>query len=341
MRRGRFLVVVTSLAAWLAVGCSSDGGTLRVGSGAGTGAPPRSRSLGEFPVLPTLPPPAARTPHLFDSRGCLRVHERRSDCSVTSQELAARESDGSDGAARKLASFSGLMWTDRLDGDVRVLVETVTTETVDLGRGRTWRALGLVRNETAEPVESVVVHAELRDRSGRVVGRGSSSALVGAVRPGEPVPFALEVEIADGVVEKVRWSADPGAATDGAEVTRRRGVFELSRLWERHVGDASPLPEHLVSRFDESQGPPADRPVLVASASNWADRADALPVVTAAWISDAGRVLAVARGRAVLPGRTDVPPGAPADVALVPDRPMGVEIAGEIAAVSLWAEKPS
>lgn len=171
-----------------------------------------------------------------------------------------------DGPVRVLAGYTGDRWAEQLDGEVRVLDDSVTV--------RDGVVRGLVRNGRSEPVGPVVVSA---------AGAATEVALP-VLRPGEPAPFVLEVaddvpDDADGGPDVV-VEATPAAGRPGRDLL-------LATFWERRPDDPRPVDTYLFT--DPDTGP---RPAVAFGDVRAADAVAGLLVV-AAWVDEAGRVVAV------------------------------------------------
>lgn len=89
----------------------------------------------------------------------------------------------------------------------------VLDETVTVGDGTTWSAVGLVRNESAAEVGAISVTATLRDPDGKTLDTATADARVPEARPGEPVPFDVRSDVATEDVASIAWSAKAAAPT--------------------------------------------------------------------------------------------------------------------------------
>lgn len=254
--------------------------------------------------LPTLPPIDERHPEQFGPDGCAATSSG-SECSVTADAIDANQASAGESGWRVLEGFVGPRWTTTVGGSVRVLDDTLT-----VGLGPTWSALGLVRNERAEAVGPVTVRATLFDAGGATLGTLSAEALVPVLRPGEPAPFELASDVPLGDVASVQWSVDEAPVADAGP----NRSLELGVLWQRGLADPRPVDLYLFR--DPTSGP---HPFVVfGSATNVGDAAVASAAAVGAWLDPDGRVLAIARATVVRPE----------GVALAEDGP---DRAGEIA----------
>lgn len=263
---GTRLVAASAMAA-LVVAC---------GSAAGPAAAPSPPTLAEpLPgssngvVLPSPPPP---------------------DTVAAPDAVAAPDEDAAPDGASSLpadeaprgpgAGYTGDRWASELDGQVRVLDDTLTL--------RDGVLRGLVRNEGPGPVGPVGVRA------------GSSTAVVPlpVLRPGEPAPFTLPVEAtAPGDVDVV-VDAPPAVSSTGRDLV-------LATFWTRAPDDPREVDTYLFT--DPEAGP---RPAVAFGEVRAAEDVERL-VVVAAWVDDEGRVLAVDESADL--ARTDLAPGGASD----------------------------
>jgi len=70
---------------------------------------------------------------------------------------------------------------------------TVLQESLTIANSGTWRAWGLVRNETMHNVGNVRVNATLLGQDGTILDRVSAKVPVNILRPGEHVPLRLSL----------------------------------------------------------------------------------------------------------------------------------------------------
>jgi hypothetical protein len=184
-----------------------------------TAAPPATPL--DLPELPTL---EERHPELYDKYGCEKNFppEHRAICRANKAEEKAKaeaKAPLTDAErARLLASpaelnedkglrgFSGPYYTPLPSANAAVVLEeTVGTSATALGN---FSAVGLVRNETLEPITAITVTAKLLDKGGEVLAQEATRALVEPLRPGEPAPFQLTTAVAFKDVARVQWSVE-------------------------------------------------------------------------------------------------------------------------------------
>jgi hypothetical protein len=262
--------------------------------------------------LPELPSVQERFSERYDGDGCLRTGQEERDCSVTAAAVDAHLAGEDIDDVRHLAGFSGTLWTDDLTADRVVVLE----ESVRQSAGTGVELRGLVRNESAMPVDAIEVSATLRGPTGEVLTTLTGPAEVGGVRPGEPVPFVLTGPgLAVGVTH-IEWSA---AAVDGESVSRN---LEWQAYWELPAGLRDPVVNHLYA--EAGPGPHPD--VLFGAVTNVGSATAAVTVVTV-WLDESGGVAALGTTPVVDPGgnalaRLDAGASADALLAIV-DAPVG------------------
>lgn len=162
-----------------------------------------------------------------------------------------------------VAGYTGTMWAAHLDNEVSVLAESLTV--------RNDTVFGLVSNGRSTPVGPVTVSAA-----------GVTAEIpIPILRPGEPAPFALQLEAVENV-SGLEFVVDAPDAT----TTPPRGL-RLSTFWQRGVGDTETVNTYLFTDSGTGAQP------AVAFGSAMAIEAIEGLVVVAAWIDPAGRVLAV------------------------------------------------
>ena len=259
-------------------------------------------------ALPTLPPIDGRRPQSFDGAGCRLRADGSSDCSSTADQIAKGEAGASESDWRSLAGFTGRSFTtDRAADAVVVLSPSVTVAPAPDG---SWRAIGLVRNETNAVAPAVSVRADLVGADGVVLGQATAVAAVGNVRPGEPVPFEiLAPDVPAASVASVAWSA--GAAENARGSGSR--AFEIATFWTRPAGGRA-----IESDLHRDNGNPTDH-LVFGTVTNVGDAAIGPVMVYAAWLDRGGRVVAMAAdaGRSDSGVATSVAPGGFADMLFV------------------------
>lgn len=267
------------------------------------GAPPVA--VAEPAPLPTLPPVQEQAPERFDDSGCVRVGPAEADCASTASAIDA-ETRGDDPADwRRLAGFEGRHWAVGADA----VAPTVLTETVSVTTTGPWTARGLARNDTAAPVGTVVVTADLLGADGTSLETVTATSPVAAVRPGEPVPFVLTGTVDAAAVTQVRWTA---AADDTTPADPAIRDLAIGTYWTRDPASGRPVDFHL---HTDVAGAPL--PYLLFGSVQPIDGA-ATPVdatVVATWLDTDGRVVLVAEA-ATVDGDVLVRVDDPADAAI-------------------------
>jgi hypothetical protein len=319
-RRLRRFVVVGSLALGIAA-CAGGSSTEQVGL---RGDP---NSGGTRVPLPTLPSIDVRQPGLYDDAGCAVIGPDVVDCGATAADADRAAADSVDGW-RTLAGFVGPhSVTEVRVGDVALHDGSSTVST-----DGPWRATGLIRNESSGPVTDVEVVATLVAADGSSLEDVRADVAVRPLRPGEPAPYELVSLVDAREVADVRWSIESTPASDSPDAR----MLELVTWWDRPAGEAEPVDLYL---YREEVGGP--RPYLVfGGVTNYGASAIEAPSVIAAWLDDAGRVVAVADTDLVTDpvgatGGSPLAAGSSADFLFVIDRP-DADVA-EGARLMLWA----
>ena len=246
-------------------------------------------------TLPTLPPVDEREPEVYDDDGCVDLGpDLPRDCGTTAGQLDAVLAGPPGDEFRTLAGFVGPRWTTELHRDEVLVLE----DTVQTSSSGTWRAQGLVRNETGSPVDGVVVQATLRDGDGAEVDVIDAAVAVAPVRPGEPAPFSLEADVDAGAAASVEWSVR-SVPTEAAAAPR---AAEVVTYWTEPVGERSP-PISIADHVDPTGGV---APHLVFGSVTGIEGAlIESPIVVAAWFDADGKVLATTRADVVGLGGAD------------------------------------
>jgi hypothetical protein len=305
--------VLAALAVVSAAGCGRDEPTRLIAEGA------------DQEPLPTLPPVDERHPELFADNGCLETGAGATDCATRSEDLdaAAASPAGGPDVDRQLLGFRGTGYLTRPgSGSVVVLEDSIRVEPA-----AGWTAIGLVRNETSDPVTGVVVRAELIGATGAVIGTVEGPVPVGPLRAGEPAPFELVSSTPADEVAEVRWSTGAEPVAD-ARADGGRGL-EIVTFRSRAYGDPATVDNYLYR--DDGGGP---HPFLLfGSVTNYGPSAEGA-TVTAAWRAPDGRVLRVEQTNATCSIGLDS--GGSCDfVLVVDDAAAGPALAG--ATPVLWA----
>ncbi len=257
------------------------------------------------PGLPELPTVADQVDGLYDDEGCLVTGAHETDCTVRADEVDDALSHGPATETRHLEGFVGSRWLGRISGDG----PTVVASSVRIRPTGAFTATGLARNEGDTPVDTIQVTARLLDADGVELARETVTSPVHAVRPGEPVPFVLRSTVPAATVVDVEWAAAGIGEAD--ESTR---AFAWTPYWERPAG-GEPVDLYL---HRDGDGP---RPYLLfGSAASVGTEAIHQPEVVVAWLSAAGRLLAVTATPLRSPDGSALPaldPGAAADALVV------------------------
>jgi hypothetical protein len=194
--------------------------------------------------LPELPTVEERHPEVHDKYGCHIgfTPENKAHCRTQKAEEKAKSKAALTTAEREkllaspeklnyekvLRGFSGPYYTPLPSANAAVVLgETVTTSATPSGN---FTAVGLVRNETLEPITAVTVTAKLLNKGGRVLAQENTQALVEPLRPGEPGPFQLTSPVAFKDVAQVQWSAEWRAEEDKSKLAWR-DVEIIGRNW--------------------------------------------------------------------------------------------------------------
>lgn len=228
--------------------------------------------------LPELPPLWVLYPDEYDENGCLIEGPNKVECPPPPPPGAPiEEDDPSDPTEwRSLLGFEGPYYVGTLTaGDVVVIPESVTTST-----SGTWRAWGLVRNETGG-LSDASVTASLLSADGTLLAEVTAPVLVDALRPGEPGPFVLESAVAAGDVADVNWAvtSTPPASTPV------RDLQILAPIWDIPYGEWS-ADAPLVAWKD----PPLPY-VALGDVENLSADVVQQPHIAAAWLDPDGRVV--------------------------------------------------
>ncbi len=90
-----------------------------------------------------------------------------------------------------------------LDGQVTVIQESIYAWPTS-----TWKASGLVRNQTHSAIHISSLTARLLGAGGTVLATTTVTIPVADLRPGEPGPFMIEAPVASSEVKAVEWHID-------------------------------------------------------------------------------------------------------------------------------------
>jgi len=237
-------------------------------------------------ALPGLPPKWVLAPDLWDEQGCAKLSEEKVVCPappLPGEEVG--EDLGDPRMWRHLLGFDGPYYVGVLRaGAVVLLPESITTSTSPEG---TWRAFGLVRNETSEPVGADVT-ARLTAADGSVLEEVRAHVLVDPMRPGEPGPFVLISATPAEEVQGVSWSVEE---TPPGELVVR-DLMVGAPVWQLPYGDRE-WREDL-----DAPGPPPYPYVALGYVTNLSGLVEGTPavgvrqpLVVAAWLDPERRVV--------------------------------------------------
>ena len=219
-------------------------------------------------ALPKLPTSQERHPHWYDEYGCDKelseVGKMLCRENMAIARIEAMKPISAAERARLLATPAELNVDKRLRGfedpyytplpavgAAVVLEETVTLSATPSGG---FHAIGLVRNETLEPLTAIWVTARLMDAieplyfdaiypltaiwvtarlmdaQGTVLAQETAPAAVAPLRPGEPAPSELSSAVLFQDVAKLQWSVDSRVETDAAKLAWRDVEFGLKGI---------------------------------------------------------------------------------------------------------------
>jgi hypothetical protein len=164
-----------------------------------------------------------RYPTLYDENDCLILPDIEGGGSECDQVIVAPgEVDPPNRDAWKdLLGFQGNFFADEVTGEGVVLLPG----SVSSPQAESWRATGLVRNETTVAKPPVSVSTLLYDASGSLLDAPRAATGIGAVRPGEPAPFMVTSDIAANRVRSWDWCVTVGDV-----------AFRPEALFSRTVG---------------------------------------------------------------------------------------------------------
>jgi len=291
--------------------------------------------------LPTLPPPEELYPNLYDEEGCAIVSEDEVACPAPPLPGEDVDDTADPNVWRNLLGFAGPQYVSTFTaGEVVVLTDTVSTTEDGL-----WEAWGLVRNETSDPWSGDVT-ASLYAADGGLITEVSGHVLVNPIRPGEPGPFAIESGVDAEDVASVTWAVS--ATAPGTLVFRNFMI--MAPLWELPYGDHGEDPPWI----DPTSETPHPYVAFGSIANLGPDPVD-LPILTAAWLDETGRVVWIEQGLVnEWPGDSERTAGYPDEVSpgsfggadfflFVSDPVLGPRIGDPTAplGVMFWAASPA
>lgn len=151
--------------------------------------------------------------------------------------------------------------TTNLDGRMAVIERSVY-----LWPGATWKASGMLRNQTRDPVRVNEMTAHLLGSRGELLATATATLPVADLRPGEPGPFVIEAPLAKEDVATVDWHIDYTSVPSG--------------------------PRPLVFHKDKRKSPRRNEPLysLLGYVHNDATTTIQNVQVVAAWLDDHDRV---------------------------------------------------
>ena len=281
--------------------------------------------------LPTLPPPSVLEPSLFDSNNC-PLMPVAGDPNAAWRGVCGPDSGSKPTAPGPqewltLRGYSGSHYAGSLStGNVAVDDGSVMATT-----SGTWRARGLVRNQTASATGAVVT-ANLYDGAGQALGAAKAAAALDMIRPGEPAPFEVSSSVPATNVADVRWSVTQVAARPGVS----RNLL-ITRSWDLPFGDRAAA-DNLYK--DPVGGAPYPY-VLAGAVENLSNAALPRAGVVVAWVDDQGRVLYIARAQSgELPFRASEAAGFPSTIASRTRQPFFVTVSDPTVAPLLSTASP-
>jgi hypothetical protein len=105
---------------------------------------------------------------------------------------------------KTLDGYSGPFYdVTNLDGQVTVLRDSVYT-----WANTTWKAFGLVRNQTRNPIQVTSLVVRLLGSEGQLLDAVEATLPVDELRPGEPGPFLIESHIPKEEIKSIDWHLD-------------------------------------------------------------------------------------------------------------------------------------
>ncbi|MBM4242852.1 MAG: hypothetical protein FJ148_03435 [Deltaproteobacteria bacterium] len=243
----------------------------------------------ETPVaLPVVPPPHVRLPGAFDESGCALISIRSSGPRRLCPARGATPSTAA-GWSRHLG-YVGPRAVSHVAGTGVVLL----ADTLNVASSGSWRATGLVRNQTTERAHEVRVTVILATADDWILGTATAVIPVLDVRPGEPAPFELRTLLPAEAVRRIEWSvtAGPGAGPGS------------SRSAEIEIGRVGPAPVRRMPPLRSILEPPAASAAAEEGTwigwgilRNWGPEPLEDPVVVGAWIDERGRAVRMVDGR--------------------------------------------
>lgn len=147
--------------------------------------------------LPIYQPIWERSPEGFTEESLKRFKEENPAIGISTLRESIDEST--------IVNFKGYIGpyylTKNFSDSVKVLEDTINIRSND----GLWSAMGLIRNETFNIVDSIYVKALLKDAEGNVIEETETKVNVNHVRSGEPAPFTINSNASLDKVSHVEW----------------------------------------------------------------------------------------------------------------------------------------
>ena len=169
----------------------------------------KAHSSGTSPDI-TIPGRNASSSQAQDSEALLPRIAKRSEVpirleGISVDEMVAKVPSGTfhhdPDEYKSLYGYYGPFYnTINLDNRVVVLDQTLYT-----WPATTWKASGMIRNQTRQPVHIKSVNATLRGRHGEVLDTVIASVPVSNLRAGEPGPFLIESALSRSAISSIEW----------------------------------------------------------------------------------------------------------------------------------------
>ncbi len=204
-----------------------------------------------LPLIPSEPP----APPLASS-----------DTSLVPEGPLPGELSPSPDGFKDLYGYEGPYYnTTHLDGRVVVLNSSVYTWPAS-----TWKAAGMIRNQTRCPMQIRGVSARLLGPQGELIGTATATLPIDTLRAGEPGPFVIAAPVGANKVVSVEWHVDSTIAPSPAR------QFDFN-IW---YNAASPVDGYAYKLYGS---------VTNKSTTSYRDTS-----VVVAWLDSGNRVLYVA-----------------------------------------------
>lgn len=243
----------------------------------------------ETPVaLPALPPPHVRLPGAFDQRGCALISLRFSEVKRLCPARATPPSTAS-GWSRHLG-YAGPRTASRVGGTGILLL----ADTLNFTSRGAWKATGLVRNDSTEPVHEVSVTVTLATAGDSILGTATAVVPVLDVRPGEPAPFELRTLVPAEAVRRIEWRVTTAAGAGPG--FGRSAEIEIGRVAPAPVRRV-PTPEGILAPKTASATAEESSWIGWGILRNWGPEPLESPAVVGMWIDEQGRAVRLVHGR--------------------------------------------